>query len=444
MASRNRKRIETSEGPRAPVVAMVQNERAIDGASTYRVRFDLAADIRLNFPGPTGPRDADPLTSDLLDIALSIFFVERDLRRLALTNRVKCISVQIPVRRPDIWTLRSSKVADILRFMGGHDWGVSFVQSTLPVRNATERLKDARSCVVLHSGGMDSTCGLGTLLNRRGQVQLVSFYTSQRHIQEQIAEELGFGQPSQLYAAWRHKNSRRGRSGFAYRSFLFLAIATLVARSFRARSIVQFENGFMAASVPPCPNYFVTRHAHPKYHRLFNELLVSLSIPIEVSNPLRWKTKHQAVLECRRAIGAERAEKLLALTQSCWFYSYHQFPSRFKRERIEKTPHQHCGLCVPCLIRRAAFRDEAYSLDPRKPPSHVRDKANVSYNFDAYAAFCRLVLSNQKSPEILRRALLEHGIVLDQEAGPWSSLHPLIVQFARDFGEAFGNAYVRG
>jgi 7-cyano-7-deazaguanine synthase in queuosine biosynthesis len=436
MAAQGHPRLKRSSGG-APVTAVVQNERAIDGKNSYRVRFDLQKDVKFHFTGPLGPGGPDTETSDLLDIALSVMFVERDLRKLALTNRVNRIDITLPVRHVQNWTSRRSTLEELLRFMGGHDWHLDFAKSGLPLRTAGKQSKESKKLVVLHSGGMDSACGLGSLLAKASSVQLVSFYTSQRLIQEQIASDLGFAVPSQLYATWQDKKSRRGRGAFAYRSFLFLSLAALVARSFSASSILQFENGFMAASVPPCPNYFVTRHAHPKYHRLFNGLLRQMSLPLKVENPFRWKTKRQAVVEFRTAVGKTKADEILAKTQSCWFYSYHQFHSRFKRERIEKKPHQHCGLCVPCLVRRTAFRDANYSLDPRTPPAYVKDKANVSYNYDAYLAFSRVVQANSETPEGLRRALLKFGIILDAEAGPWESLHPLIVQFSRDFIEAF-------
>lgn len=437
MAHKGHPRIKRRSPRTAPVTAIVQNERAIDRKDSYRVNFDLGSDIDFHFPGPLGPQKLDSSSSDLLDIALSIVFVERDLRKLALTNRVKRIDISIPVRQVREWTSRAAILEEILRFMGGHDWHLSFVKSSLPLRKADSQTKERKEMVVLHSGGMDSACGLGSLISKTSAVQLVSFYTTQRPIQEQIATKLGFSQPTQMRAVWLRKKSRRGRSAFAYRSFLFLSLATLVARSFGASAILQFENGFMAASVPPCPNYFVTRHAHPKYHRLFNELLSQMSFAITVENPFRWQTKRQAVLELYRTVGKEKAGPLLAMTQSCWFYSYHQFHSRFERERIKKNPHEHCGVCVPCLVRRAAFRGGKYSLDPRKPPEGVRNRANVSYNYDAYTAFCRLVLKNRDTAEGLRRALLEFGIVLDPEAGPWLSLHPLLVQFSREFLEAF-------
>src|SRR5260370_37965008 len=82
----------------------VHNERAIGGKSSYKVNFDLGSDIKFHFPGPVGPQGVDTITSDLLDIALSVVFVERDLRKLALTNRVSSIDIKIPVREVRNWT----------------------------------------------------------------------------------------------------------------------------------------------------------------------------------------------------------------------------------------------------------------------------------------------------------------------------------------------------
>lgn len=441
MAAKSNPRVTNAVKPLAPVRAVITNERAIERSSPYSVSFDLADDIRFAFVGPTGPSGVTPVTSDLLDIALAVCFVERDMRKRAPTNRVKRIDIELPVRSETRWQGKRRILEELLSFMGGHAWRISFSKSRLPVRSARSASDSRKERIVLHSGGMDSTCGLASVMSRTPTTQLVSFYTTQRAVQEQIAESLGFGAPSQLSAKWRNKQSRRGGSAFAYRSFLFLALGTLVARSFSAKSLLQFENGFMAAAIPPSPNYFPTRHAHPRLHRLFNELLERLGVEVVVENPFRWKTKRQIVEECQRCLGVPAARRMLRLTQSCWFYNYHQFPSRFERERIRLPGHQHCGACVPCLVRRTAFRDSAYALDPRNPPAGLVNSANVSHNFDAYAAFCSHVMQNKASPSDLRRALLRRGIVIDAEAGDWQNLHALIVHFARDFFAAFGRKY---
>jgi 7-cyano-7-deazaguanine synthase in queuosine biosynthesis len=422
---------------KAPVTATVRNERDLGGRGVYGVAFDLVEDIQLTIPGPAGPAGFDAVASDLLDVALAVYFVERDLRRPAPTNRVREIAVRLPVREPALWKPVAPTLEDLLGFLGGHGWRVSFSKSPLPAHKASSTAEEERSRVALHSGGVDGTCGLGWLKKKGPGVQLASFYTSQRKLQGEIAGELGFDPPSSLRAVWKDRKSRRGRGGFAYRSFLFLSLGAAVARSFRAREVLQFENGFLAAAIPPSPSYFPTRHAHPRYHRLFGELAAGLGWELEVDNPFRWWTKRQAVEELRRAFPEVDIDPLLARTQSCWYFNYNQFPSRFERERIALPSREHCGACVPCLVRRAALEDSAYTLDPTAPPEGVRDPRNVSYNYDAYKAFCDLVSAHGGSPAELRRAFLRRGIVVDREAGPWDRLQPLVVRFADELLETF-------
>ena len=245
MAAQENPKLKPQRLPKTPVFARVQNERNIAGKGAYEVAFDLAHDVQVNFRGPTGPVAVDAVTSDLLDVALAVFFIERDLRKPAATNRIRKISARLPVRRPEVWRPVRPVLESLLGFMGGHGWSVSFVRSKLAPRSAARTEPEAKEIVSLHSGGLDSTCGLASLRSAAPTVQLTSFYTSQRRLQEEIAADLGFDEPSILRAVWRKKENRRGRGGFAYRSFLFLSIATLVARSFQARRIFQFENGFL-------------------------------------------------------------------------------------------------------------------------------------------------------------------------------------------------------
>src|SRR6476646_6298311 len=155
MASVSHKRVKRAALV-APVRAVVTNERAIDGSSQYVVSFDLAKDVQFTFPGPTGTTGVTPIISDLLDIALAVSFVERDLRKLALTNRVRSIHIELPVRTPSQWQEKTTTLNELLSFMGGHQWCVSFTESSLPIRTADLISRTAKKQVALHSGGMDS------------------------------------------------------------------------------------------------------------------------------------------------------------------------------------------------------------------------------------------------------------------------------------------------
>lgn len=441
MVTVSNKRLVQDETPIAPVKAVVYNEREIKGKDYYYVSFDLAKDIQFIFTGPTGPDGVTSVASDLLDIALSVCFTERDLRKTALKNRIRNIYIDLPVREIDLWRANGWIVEKILSFLGGHEWHVSFIKSNLPTRNSIETSNEKKKQVVLHSGGMDSTCGLVSIRDEASDTQPVSFYTTQRNIQQVIAKSLGFSSPSLLSARWLNKSTRRGHSAFAYRSFLFLAMGALVAFSFSAKILYQFENGFMAAAIPPCPNYYPTRHAHPKFHEFFNMLLKKIGINVVISNPFRWMTKRQMVEMTYKVLGEVTAEQLLQKTQSCWFFNYFQFPSRFIKEKIVLPGHIHCGICVPCIIRRVAFHDCEYEYDPRHPPVNIKDIENVTHNYDAYASFSKYVLENRNSPEELRRALIHRGIVIDVDSNDWPMLYKVIVQFSNEFFDAFGRHY---
>src|SRR5205814_61360 len=127
--------------------------------------------------------------------------------------------------------------------------------------------------------------------------------------------ELSFSAPSH----GPHKGTAgRGRS-FYYRSFLFLTLAAVTAYTWKAYEIVQFENGILASAIPPVPSVAMTRHAHPRLHKLFTELLKSI-LPAEwsVTNSLWTYTKRQAVESLTREVGAKKAVAITLMTQSCW------------------------------------------------------------------------------------------------------------------------------
>lgn len=419
-------------GTSAPLRATVVTERSANGSDHYRIAFDLARDVKIDIPGPFGPQPMDEVASDLLDIAVSVYFLERDQRRKAETNRVYRVDAELPVRRPRFWAGRADPLCRLLRFMGGHDWHLRFAKSSADV-HVPEAIEDRTFArVALHSGGMDATCGLSSLVGDAKGVRLASFYTVNSTIQRRIADELGFAEPSRMRAVWRDRSDRRGNGASAYRSFLFLSFGAVVARSFGATKLLQFENGVLARAIPPAASYFPTRHAHPKTHRLFNEFIAAAGFGLAVENPFLDMTKGEAVAMCRGTLKPARANGILARTDSCWYFHYLRVPVRYGAGTIPKTPRRHCGVCVPCLIRRVAFRDSDYVFDPGAPPRNRLDRRNFTYNYDALRSFCAVVVQTQNGADF-RRAMSRHGIDVDPETGAWDDLQRLYRRFALEF-----------
>jgi len=425
--------------PSAPLSATVVTERAANGSDHYKIAFDLTRDVKIDIPGPLGPKPVDDIASDLLDIAMGVYFLERDQRKKAETNRVRQVQARLPVRNRDFWVPLEEPLCALLRFMGGHDWRVKFVRSSAEVYAAEATVERKCRKVVLNSGGMDATCGLSSLINDSARVQLASFYTLNSRIQRGIAEDLGFEEPSRMRAVWRDRTERRGNGALSYRSFLFLSFGAVVARSFGASKLLQFENGVMARAVAPAASYFTTRHAHPKTHRLFQEFVSAAGFEVAIENPFRSMTKGEEVAACRRTLRSARADRLLALTDSCWYFHYQRVPVRYGGGSIPKSPRRHCGICIPCLIRRAAFGDSDYVFNPCSPPAIKVDAKNFSYNYRALQAFCSIVMQTKNGPEF-RRAMYRNGIDIDSEAGTWEELQQLYRRFAAEFLRAFGDA----
>lgn len=87
--------------------------------------------------------------------------------------------------------------------------------------------------------------------------------------------------------------------------------------------------------------------APPSRMARFNELLRNLDIPAVLRNPYRHNTKGEMVAECA---DVDFLRRIARHTMSCSGPTKNRFA---RDEAMRKW--QHCGYCVPCLIRRAAL-----------------------------------------------------------------------------------------
>jgi 7-cyano-7-deazaguanine synthase in queuosine biosynthesis len=135
------------------------------------------------------------------------------------------------------------------------------------------------------------------------------------------------------------------------RSFLFFALAALATSAIGNNVTIYVpENGLISLNVPLDPlrlGALSTRTTHPYYMARFNELLQGLGIGARLHNPYRHLTKGQMVERC---LDQEFLREHAAQTMSC------SGPMKYRFHRDESMRKiQHCGHCVPCLIRRASL-----------------------------------------------------------------------------------------
>ncbi len=388
--------------------------------------------------GPLGPHPLTTRSLDLLDLVGAIYRVESQVptRR---TNPAIEWKIRAPVRDVQFWSSEGgARLAAVLGFLNRSRWTFTFERR----RMATEMLTSPdpmRSVkeIILFSGGMDSACGAGMHRNRKEVAQLVSFYTNQLTLQQKLGKELGYAPPTQ----WR-LHGHRGKEGMnLIRALMFLTLGAAVADTFGASTIFQYENGVLAAAIPPSGSFIPTRHAHPELHRrveqLFNAVFERKKV---IKNPFSLLTKREAVQQFTKATGADLSESILRRTQTCWRLAQAHVGGK------HKSPGVPCGVCTPCIIRRTARPNEAlkgawkgwsgYAFDLKKPG--VRKDEKLGLTFRAYLEMIDIVLTATNDSDLIEELAPEARELIGGLAGPSSEeAAALLRRFAAEFCDTF-------
>lgn len=270
------------------------------------------------------------------------------------------LHLYVPVSDPSLWTVQKTPLEHMLNFLTGDRWTLNFRsrsqdhKALLP--KSAKLPAFAPDCVCLFSGGLDSFIGATDLLSAKKQPLLVSHYwdgiTSdhQNHCAERLSKEypqallhvrarVGFEKAKMNTG--ESENTLRGRS------FMFFALAAVAASGLgKPTTIVVPENGLISLNVPLDPlrlGALSTRTTHPYYMARWNDLLEGLGLPAALDNPYRHMTKGEMVKAC---LNQKFLQQNASATMSC------AAPAKIRW--LGDTP-QHCGHCVPCLIRRAAL-----------------------------------------------------------------------------------------
>jgi 7-cyano-7-deazaguanine synthase in queuosine biosynthesis len=280
-------------------------------------------------------------------------------------NWTREIDLYVPVADPARWASAQGLLVTILDFLTGDRWGVYFrprISSVKTLAIPPHQLRIANpSCVCLFSGGLDSFIGAADLFAGGETPLLVSHYwdgvtsTHQTHCAEALRKEFKgkridnirahVGFPNATVKGSESDNTLRGRS------FMFFALAALAADAVGGEMRIHVpENGFISLNVPLDPlrlGSLSTRTTHPFYMARFNELLQKLGIKAELENRYRHMTKGAMITLAKSKAFIAREAKNTMSCSAPTKYRFHKDKNRRKQ--------QHCGHCVPCLIRRAAM-----------------------------------------------------------------------------------------
>ncbi len=278
------------------------------------------------------------------------------------------IDLYIPVAEADRWQASTSLIVDMLQFLTGDIWRVTFRPRHKGMESLLDRddemHDDPFDTVCLFSGGLDSFVGAIDLLASDKHPILVSHYRdASTKNQPACAARLGkvYGDLSPSHVRTNvsfDKNDIPGLSSETTtrgRSFIFFALASLVADALAGVTPVHVpENGLISLNIPLTPlriGAWSTRTTHPFYMARWQELVDNLGIAARLTNPYRFMTKGEMLATCKNR---DLLENNLNITVSC---------SSLTKGRWKKRPPGHCGYCTPCLIRRASI-EAGFGTDP--------------------------------------------------------------------------------
>lgn len=344
---------------------LVVGERALDHG-IGRVLIDLT---RLGvYPTEMG--------LDVLILAAHVHAADTRISRASESQDgwTREIRLVVPVADPVRWGHAADMLSRTLNFLTGDHWSLAFrarppafaqIVPTAPAR----LIGPPFDHLALFSGGLDSligaidalTAGKAPLLvshageGATSDAQTTIFDTLKGRFHRQAFERL------RLWMAFSKgfvkgsagENTTRGRS------FLFFALGVCVGTGLDQPFMLNVpENGLIAVNVPLDPlrlGALSTRTTHPFYIARWNDILKILEIDGRIENPYWNKTKGEMVAACSN--GALLRD-LVPASLSC---------ASPTKARWRKLGTQHCGYCLPCLIRRAALLKGLYPEDDPTP-----------------------------------------------------------------------------
>ena len=320
---------------------------------------------------------------DLLVIASTMYAADTRISRetYAEDSWTRMIDLYIPVSDSLFWASQKELLKKIFRFLTGDIWDINFRQRTddkleLSPRGTLTRygMPYETDTVCLFSGGIDSFIGAVDLLEKGITPLLVGHskssdvtpyqetcYKSLKNAYKELA-------PERIYAFIRipkenlfdsEDHTERGRS------FLFLSLGAICASSLgTSTNLIVPENGMISLNIPLTPlriGSHSTRTTHPHYFSMMQELFDNMQIGVKIKNPYQFKTKGEMLSDCSKSQLVAQTE-----TMSC------SHPSG----RWDGEGNGHCGYCVPCIIRQAAFKASSL-VDPFGYRNNLFDTAGL-------------------------------------------------------------------
>jgi len=356
-------------------IATVKLTRESGGAADISIDFDKL----LSF--------ANLVSVDVVDffiLSASVYGIDRfiERRRNSIDGWSRELKVNLPVTNVQKWKTVKNEMETLLSFLTGDYWEVNFHKSKFeyPKEALEAQFNTTFSQVNLFSGGLDSLIGAIDFLklNPNDKVLFASHYDSQMHgpksDQIGLIEKLEIAYNGQFsyipsVRVSLDNSTIPKETTFRSRSILFIGIALLAAQAKKAKIVVP-ENGTVSLNYPLSPSRrsaCSTRTTHPTFISHIRVLWSKIGIQTNISNPYEFHTKGEMVAQCK---DKKTLQKVVKLSNSCG--------KRGHRAHWDKPSASHCGICMPCVYRRASLLsvkdDTTYGNDVNLLPPFTKQK----------------------------------------------------------------------
>ncbi|MBQ3258629.1 MAG: hypothetical protein IJA67_14655 [Oscillospiraceae bacterium] len=308
---------------------------------------------------------------DLLCLATLVYLADTRISRVnhSQDSWTREITISLPVYNVDSWNTSVHIIKRMLNFLTGDLWEIEFTHRTTELSFLPNPLVHPieLDAVTLFSGGMDSLIASINFLEDGSKIAFISHaadsYT--KNSQTKLLSHFNRNYPQNkpiYFDLWTNFEDRLlefggGENSTRSRSFLFIAYGICVLSGIpNVDTLYVPENALIALNVPLDSlriGSHSTRTTHPFYLTCWNLLLSEIKMNKSVINPYWNKTKGEMADECKNK---DLLHSIISDSISC---------SSPQKVRYKGVHPQHCGYCVPCIIRRAAMvRAYGFSNDP--------------------------------------------------------------------------------
>jgi len=295
------------------------------------------------------------LEEDMFNVAAGVYAADLCVLREEREHYIRNIELTIEVVNLHALQLVKSQLESALFTVSRDNWTLHFVQKHGTATTDFNWTND-EGAVLLFSGGIDSMAAAAHFLEEGKNLVLVSHNSHGNAVIDNCQNNVFAAVTKHYNQTVKHFHIKvYGRKLGAYsfpeerentqrtRSFLFLTLATLVARRSGFNKILYMaENGQFAIHLPlnqARVGPFSTHTADPQFVREIESTFRSLfnNPDFRITNPFLYKTKAEVFALMPKAL-----QNQVNVSASCW--------------KISHVPgYKHCGFCIPCISRRIAI-----------------------------------------------------------------------------------------